>query len=150
MPSLTFIYLLSHLFTLFWSHGFFYSLDHNSILLLFIILRMLQLFHNGSSILLTCNHFYLSTVFWQYRMLKTHLVFFFPQPISIGSSGSFQQRTVLESKIRMLDVFTTSPLLLSLDFLSRHSQKIYVCLLSIYTYICTPLFIYRYTTDTGL
>ena len=44
MPSLTFIYLLSHLFILFWSHGFFYSLDHNSILLLFIILRMLQFF----------------------------------------------------------------------------------------------------------
>ena len=150
MPSLTFIYLLSHLFILFWSHRFFYSLDHNSILLLFIILRMLQLFHSGSFIFLTCNHFCLSSIFWQYRMLKAHLVFFSLQPISIGSSGSFQQRTVSESKIWKLGVFTTIISSLFLDLLSRHSQKIYICLLSICTYICTPLFIYKYTIDTGL
>ena len=46
----SFIYIL-------WTHGFFfYSLDHNSILLLFIIFKMLQLFQDGSYILLTYSY----------------------------------------------------------------------------------------------
>lgn len=147
MPSLTFIYLLSHLFILFWSHGFFYSLDHNSILLLFIILRMLQFFHNGSSILLTCNHFYLSTVFWQ--CLSPSCVFLSP--------AYFHRELwflLVENSIRKQDLDARCVHYFPFVTVSRPSQQTQlenICLfITIYTYICTPLFIYRYTIDTGL
>lgn len=62
VPSLRFIYSFSHLFILLWTHILKNSLlDRNSILLLFIIFKMPQLFQDGSYILLTCNNFYLST-----------------------------------------------------------------------------------------